>query len=177
MRWLATVTLLSVAAVAGAQDPYDTESKLGTRWGYLVIDTIVGRPTANWRLSNGLTIDRLPVGHRTIMIRLPIGRYSWEQIDIPYFDLPHELDVSDDRRWAFTIERLRINYAGTLIVSETRSSDGVGVRFVNRSSGVLDRLRENYPEHLEDYGLVFSGSYRDDFLALVMNGDETRNSE
>lgn len=158
--------MLLATTVAMAADVYDTESELGTRYGYLVLDTLAGRPATNWQLSDGLVIKRLPLGRDTRLLRLREGNYRWEEIDVPYFDLPHRIDTSDDSRWSFTVERQKINYAGTLIIDETRASDAVGVRFVNRSSEIVARLREKYPEHVETLGVRFAGSYRDDYLAL-----------
>ncbi len=158
--------MLLATTVAMAADVNDTESELGKRYGYLVIDTIVGRPATNWQLSDGMIIKKLPLGRNTRLLRLREGNYRWEEIDVPYFDLPHRIDTADDSRWSFTVERQKINYAGTLIIDETRASDTVGVRFVNRSSEIVTRLREKYPEHVATLGVRFAGSYRDDYLAL-----------
>ena len=174
MKLVRVTVLLIATTVAMAADVNDTESELGTRYGYLVLDTIVGRPATNWQLSDGLVIKRLPLGRETRLLRLREGNYKWEEIDVPYFDLPHRIDTADDSRWSFTIKRQKINYAGTLIVDETRASDAVGVRFVNRSSEILARLREKYPAHVEALGVRFAGSYRDDYLAL--ESDEAANA-
>jgi hypothetical protein len=166
MKPVRIVALLLATTVAMAADVYDTDSELGKRYGYLVLDTIVGRPATNWQLSDGLVIKRLPLGRDTRLLRLREGSYRWEEIDVPYFDLPHRIDTSDDSRWSFTVKRQKINYAGTLIIDETRASDAVGVRFVNRSSEIVARLREKYPDHVAMLGVRFAGSYRDDYLAL-----------
>lgn len=157
---------LLLPVFAGAADPYDTESDLRRNHGYLVIDTIIARPVTRWRLTREFTIDRLPLGRQTLLVRLPEGRYQWQELSVPYFDLPHVYDTEDDRRWSFRIERQKINYAGTLIVDELRSKDAVGVRFINRSSEVGALLEENYASLLEQFGLVYSGWYRDDYLRL-----------
>lgn len=165
-RIVILVALLSAAAFS-AEDFFDTESSLPSRYGYLVIDTIVSRPTKNWRLNKEFAFESLPEGRQTIMIRLRAGSYHWKQVDVPYFDLPHQVDLTDDKRWSFTIERQKINYAGTLIVGDARSSDAVNVRYVNRSSEIARRLHELYPQHLATMAITFSGSYRDDYLDLV----------
>ena len=149
-----------------AADHLDTESELPLRYGYLVIDTIVGRATTNWRLNQSLKFVNLPLGRRTKLIRLPVGNYQWQHIDLPHFDLPHRVDLTDDVRWSFTIKQRQINYVGTLIVNETRGSDSANVRFVNRSSDIVDRLNTQFPMQISRYGLTFSGSYRDDYFLL-----------
>lgn len=170
--WLLLVLLLLPPGEAvPAEDAYDTESLLPSRYGYLAVDTIVGRTVTQWELSKDVVIDRLPLGESTILIRLRAGRYHWSSIDIPYFDLPHHVDLDDDDRWAFRIEPQKINYAGTLIVDPVRASDAVGVRFVNRSSQITGKLREAYPALLATLGVRWAGVERDDFLDLMQRDD------
>jgi hypothetical protein len=172
MRLLIALLLLANVAEVRA-DPYDTESPLPKRWGYLVVDTISGRAVTQWRLDRTLTIDRLPLGRQTVLIRLPAGSYQWQEINIPYFNLPYRIDLFDDKRWAFRVDAQKVNYAGTLIVHETRASDSAGVRFVNRSSEVVGLLEQKFPELLQQFNLQYSGYNRDDFLGMML-GDEDR---
>lgn len=165
--WVVMLTLL-LPLRGIAADAYDTESELQSRWGYLVIDALVRRPVTNWQLNKDFTIDKLPLGRSVMLIRLKSGRYQWDEINVPYFDLPHRLDLADDRRWAFTIHARKINYAGTVVVGEIRSSDSVNVKMLNRTSEVVSLLREAYPAQMNTYELIYSGSSRDDFLDLML---------
>jgi len=167
---VAMAMVLFVALKLHAAEPYDTESELESRYGYLVIDTIVYRTTSNWRLDKTFVIDRLPIGRRTILVRLRAGSYHWQEIDVPYFDLPHRVDLADDERWVVTVKKQEINYAGTLIVGESRGSDSVSVRYINRSSEIVELLRENYTEHLQKYGITYSGRIPDKFFQLTPEG-------
>lgn len=164
------VSLLLPLTGDGAADPYDVISELQGKYGFLVLDTIVARPVTQWRLNRGFVVEQLPLGRQTILVRLPAGNYRWQELGVPYFDLPHRYDTSDDKRWSFRIERQKINYAGTLIVDEIRSSEAVGVRFINRSSEIRGLLEQLYPSQLTAFGVIYTGWYRDDFLSLGQNG-------
>lgn len=173
MRLVLSILLLALALPAfAAKDAFTIEGELPRGYGYLVVDSDIARTVTNWHLSNGLTIDRLPLGQQTTLLRLPEGRYRWTSISVPYFNLPHEIDTGSSRQWQFTVARDVINYSGTLIVAEDRATDAAGVRFVNRSSEIVGRLRIKYPVLLKRYGLRFAGSYRDDFFTLIGEGDE-----
>ena len=119
---LLVFALTFATAQAVAEEALDPGPDLPSRYGYLVVDSIVGRVATNWQLGDVLTIENLPLGRNTRLVRLPAGTYQWQGIDVPYYDLPHQIDVSQDRRWSVVIEKQKINYAGTLIVHETRGS-------------------------------------------------------
>ena len=135
--------------------------------GYLLIDSDIGRKTTDWVLNDDLVVDELPLGRTLRLLKLEKGRYQWQRISVPYFDLPHRLDLSDDSRWGFRITSGRVNYVGTLIVDEVRATDNVDVRFVNRLSEVVERFQKEYPVEAAEYELVYSGLQRDDYLSAM----------
>ena len=166
---LTALCLLAARPAPAADD--DVSSELNNRYGYLALDTMVERPVTNWRLSRSLAIDKVPEGRQLRLIRMRIGKYQWTEINVPYFNLPHRMDLSDDTRWAFEIHPRKINYAGTLVVGEQRSSDSVEVRFLNRTTEVLELLREKFPAQAEVFEVVYSGAARDDFLEFMREPD------
>ncbi|MEL7536525.1 MAG: hypothetical protein AAFZ58_12250 [Pseudomonadota bacterium] len=165
-RWpIAVAATLLLGGIAHGEELRYTQ-------GYLLIDADIGRKTVNWKLNDEFAIDELPIGRTLRLVKLEKGKYQWQQISVPFFDLPHLLDVSDDSRWAFTIEGGRVNYVGTLIVGEVRETDNVDVRFVNRLSEVLDRFEAEFPEEAAQYELAYSGRHRDDFLNDYLASDD-----
>ena len=163
-RCLALVVLCLSAASAAEPESI----KLDYKEGYVVIDTDVRRTVADWRLEGKVSMGELPLGRNLRLMPMKAGSYQWTEISVPYYNLPHALDLSDDQRWSFKVERHKINYFGTLIVAEDRGSDSVDARLVNRAAQVIELLMEQYPEHLALYQLQYAGSKRDDFIDLVM---------
>ena len=95
--------------------------EVSKRYGFLLVDSHVQRTVSAWTLSAQKIVPlRPPIGRQLKLIKLRPGKYSWKSISVPYFDLPHILDLQDDDRWSFTVERGVINYAGTLFVGEER---------------------------------------------------------
>jgi len=156
-----------VAFSASADDSLAVVEGLKKKQGYLLVHTDVGRKAANWKLNSQITIKALPLGEDFWLLVLRAGKYHWQEIDIPSFDLPHRFDVSDDPRWAFKIEPGVINYAGTLVVGEKRSQTDVSVRYLNRSAEIRAYVQENMPAEYARYGFVYAGLSDDRFLRVV----------
>jgi hypothetical protein len=168
--------LLAFAVLAQAASAEDEREPLKGRYGYLVVDSDVAAKVLGWKLSDLIVIDTLPLGRHLQLLKLKAGKYHWQELQVPYFNLPNELDVSDDERWFFTIERGKLNYAGTLIVGELRQARNVDVRFLNRSAEVLDLVRTRFPTEMERYGLIYSGSNADDFLAFFEGSEAVQSA-
>lgn len=162
--WLALVLLSSGGAAA---DAAPEKFELDYKQGYVVIDTDVRRTVSDWRLEGKVSMGRLPIGRNIQLIKMRPGSYQWTEISVPHYDLPHNLDLSDDKRWAFKVERHKINYFGTLIVGEDRGSKSVDARLVNRTAEILEMLRDQFPEQTALYDIKYAGTARDDFLELV----------
>lgn len=91
------------------------------------------------------------------------GTYQIQSVSVPYFDLPFKKDVSDNRRWRFTIEAGKVNYAGALLVAPERSSDYVRIELKNRWATSLNEMRASYSELLNAYPWVINMAYEDPF--------------
>lgn len=165
MAYVIAVTAL-LASSASADDG-EEKIELDFKQGYVVIDTDVRRTVSDWQLEGKVSMGRLPIGRTIKLMPLRPGTYQWTEISVPYYDLPHALDLSDDPRWSFRVERHKINYFGSLVVGEDRGTKTVDARIVNRAAEVIELLREQYPEQMKLYELTYAGHTRDDFLALI----------
>ena len=150
----------------------DTVKKLSNGQGYLLLDLNIKHPVSSIKFvrsdssrGKGVQVPSLPIGRHLMLLPIKKGTYQWDTINVPHYDLPFRVNVRDDERWSFEIQKKTINYIGQLIVEKDRGTRYVPVRWLNRAASSLEEIKEKYGDLLLKYPLAFSGHARDDFLS------------
>ncbi len=184
---IATCVLLApVASFADTTITAHAPAPLKKRNGYLIVDLDLQRDTGaitigRWRGSPSASKRKLKTvaelgplreGRHLYLLSLPEGEYAWSEINIPHYDLPHRVDLSQDERWSFSVRAQQLNYSGQLLVNEDRSSDTASVLLLNRIAYSLDDLRTTFPEAFAAYPLRSAGTYRDTFIETFLTSTD-----
>ena len=115
----------------------------------------------------------LKVGNNFSIIKLPAGEYQWNRITMyndRFFDL-------DDNNFKINVRPGVINYGGHLQAKINFRFSTAQFNYMNRSSVVMDKLKESYPDIYEKYPLVFSGHFPDPFISHYKQLVEDRGSK
>jgi|GEM_PF-588773 len=138
-------------------------TELKRRQGLVLIDTETYRRVSAWRLGTDLPTIRPQQGRRFALLTLPTGSYHWQNIDVPYFDLPYQRTLNREPQWGFQVKPGVLNYFGSLQVGKARGRASVDVRLLNRSAEVLKLLSEEHSHLLTKFPFVYSGNTPDEF--------------
>jgi hypothetical protein len=180
--------LLLVAVLGPASSKSDdaltinAPQELDKKSGYLLVDlnlerdigiVVIGSAT---RLSSSrrnvtkpfIKLGPLSAGRHLYLLSLPEGEYSWSEISVPHYDLPHRVDSSEDSGWRFRVMAGQINYAGQILISKERSSSKVSIALLNRIAYTLDELRAAYAIPFDRYQLHYAGLTRDLFVEEIL---------
>lgn len=100
-------------------------------------------------------------GESFSVIKLPAGEYQWTRINMHndrFFDL-------EDNNFKINVKAGVINYGGHLKVKINYRFSTAQYNYMNRSSVVMDKLKQEYPEIYGSYPLIFAGHSPDPFIA------------
>ncbi|MFC4701156.1 hypothetical protein ACFO4O_13360 [Glaciecola siphonariae] len=160
--------LFAVSFGLGAQSTSSLQP-LAKNEGYVVIPIIIeGYVPFDVKLEETKAFGEshkvrdLESGLNFSLIKLPAGEYQWSRINFRsnhYFNLEEhdfELHVKPDV----------INYGGHFAIDINYRFATARYNYVNRSSSVIEKLNEHYPEIFEQYPLIFSGISPDPFIAF-----------
>lgn len=141
--------------------------------GYLVIKLDIGSNFARVKLSGNrkdADIILKPNANGYLILSLPKGNYVIDELQVPYFDYPFRLDLTEDPRWQFRINPQTINYLGELYIGPLRGYDAVDYYLKNRTA--VNRLDfcDRYHKQCQQLPFRFAASYRDDFLDTATEG-------
>lgn len=99
--------------------------------------------------------------------RLKKGLYQITRVDAPFFNLPYKLDIENARAWRFYVAEEQINYAGKLVIEQTRGTEYIDVGLFNRFATDLKEIREAAGRFSESLPLNMATGIRDDFQMLL----------
>ena len=122
-------------------------------------------------LDEEFTINLKDVDEGLYLLRLPAGLYQITQVNVPFFNLPFELDTSKKTAWRFSIAEGKTNYIGTLFVDQERSSKLVNVALYNRIATDRDQIKSELPDLLVQAELRNGAGVRDDFYEILSTQD------
>ena len=155
-------------AVAQSLDGTDLETELKPGEAYLLFDSDVNRDGVSLKLDDK-HVYFLKRGKTLHAYRIKAGRYQWESINVPDYELPFYLSLNKNSQWSFTIEERKVNYIGRVLVDSQRGINKVPVKIKNRSAMMLDDYRDVVSFLLERYVFVYGGADKDDFLRFYQN--------
>lgn len=124
------------------------------------------------KVFSSLSIDRFQSGNNYRLLAVPAGRYYYSQV---YSDEEKNSAYWEIRNFDYYIDvqENRTSYAGHLI-SEMYSDQHTDFNFRNRSSQAFRHIQECCQLISKKYPLIFTGSYPDPFLDLLMETPEDR---
>lgn len=187
-RFLVMLPMVIAASICSAGQPLQLGplplQPLPSRQGYLLINLDVngvapsfhirklkGRPSSRKRQIYNVQIKAAAEGLG--WLTLEEGSYEFSRIDVPYFDLPYQLDTSDNLLWRFNVEAGRVNYLGKLFIDGRRSVNAVNVQLINRIAADLRLIQGEFSGILKSYPLRHAADYPDSFLSMLeASGDE-----
>lgn len=163
----------------------DEAGPLGGRTGYLLLDLDVAGTAPSFEFVRVADWDRrdsydppaifgrirntqvVNLGGKTdgfYLIRVPAGLYQIIRVNVPYFDLPYQVDTGFRRQWRFSVQAGKTNYLGKFYVNQSRAARTVDVRLTNRIASDIDRWQSELGPLLAESPLRMGTGYRDDFL-------------
>lgn len=98
------------------------------------------------------------------LISVPAGKYQISKISAPLFNLPHIVSLRSDPRWAFTVEKKKINYIGNIHIAKERKRGSIYFSRTNQIAAEMNNIKLKYFNELERYPLTQGFGSRDDFL-------------
>ena len=116
-----------------------------------------------------ISLKGLTEGFYSLVLR--DGLYQVTSVNVPFFNLPFELDTSDQTSWRFSIADGKTNYIGELFIDSERSSKYVNVALFNRVATDKQVIETSFPELLTAAPLRNGSGVRDDFLKLLNQPD------
>ncbi len=153
----------------------DEDRILSQEEGYLLIgiDTQVDlhRIRIDGPQNIFLTKNDLKSGGHYILVNLPAGEYSIDQI-FSYRNIKFRFDKDN---WRFSVKPQMISYVGDLEVSITDFGFGGYFELINNSASALVYLEENYPNILDKRKIVYTGVLEDRFFDYVRSYKEGSN--
>ena len=148
--------------------------------GYLILDLDIDSPVSEITLRRKIEkysyygykkaivrIVNINQGANLTIIKLSAGTYRWEDIKVPFYNLPYVHDLSKKNLWQFKIFPNRLNYVSKITVKEKRSTTSVDITRLNRIAESLPNINQQFKNLLKKYPLIYSGFEPDDFLALL----------
>lgn len=151
----------AVAASESSHSPLDDDE------GYLVMALYIdGRVPNSIKLRSQALFGRsdemssLKQGQNFKLVKLAAGKYSWDRINVNnvnYFDLR-------DQSFDITVHARKINYGGHFMVDINDRFNTATFNYVNRSSEVIDYLKNCCEALNQRYPLVFSVDSVDPFI-------------
>lgn len=138
--------------------------------GYLVIKLDIGSNFAKVKLSGNrkdASIVLKPNANGYLILSLPKGNYAIDEMQVPYFDYPFRLNLTDDPRWQFRIDPQTINYLGELYINPLRAYDAVDYYLKNKTAVNRVDFCDHYQEQCRQFPFRFAANYRDDLLPTV----------
>ena len=168
------LALLSLAVPLGcASRPLvPSESvRLGQNEGILVIHT--DSPLQFKLRAEGFDgVWKQDSGDQISLVVVPAREYRWRTIWLRLGNFSLRFTPPEDERWSFRVRSGTICYPGSIQASE-RGRYGEGVRTINRSAVVLQRLEQDFATLLDQYPLAYTGHVQDDFLEHYWNARRT----
>lgn len=181
-RFLVILPMVIASSICSASQPLQLGSlpsePLQPKQGYLLINLDVNgvAPSLHIKKLKGRQPTRKKPVY-TVQMKAAAGGFSWltldegsyefTRINVPYFDLPYQLDTSDNLLWRFNVEAGRVNYLGKLFIDGRRSVNTVNVQLLNRIAADLRPIQSGFSEILKDYPLRHAGDYPDEFLTML----------
>lgn len=185
-RFLVILPMVIVTSICSASQPLQLGplplQPLQPKQGYLLINLDANgvAPSLHIKKLKGrkptrkkptYTVRVKDVAEGFSWLTLDEGSYEFTRINVPYFDLPYQLDTSGNLLWRFNIEAGRVNYLGKLFIDGRRSVNAVNVQLLNRISADLRPIQNEFSEILKDYPLRHAVDYPDEFLTMLEASD------
>lgn len=185
LRHLA-IAVASAALLAGCASfrplPAGSTFELAPDEGLLVIHTVTDRPVLYVTVNGEAVVRSLKRGVRYEIVVAKAGTYRWTEVALAERDEDSRLWKSSWRMkdirdyWTFRVEPGVINYPGQLAIYTAGGlRKGLSdLRIANRSAQIWVLLREQRPDLVERYRLVYTGGERDAFFERVVGGAPAR---
>ncbi|NMP16028.1 hypothetical protein [Thalassotalea sp. Y01] len=165
-----SIGLLTSCATKVSSIKDDIDNKLDKEEGYLLLAVDTNRPLREILISGTklikLTSDDLQKGSNYILINLPAGDYTIDEVKINF---NAHIRGFEDELWQFSVEKDKISYVGHLNATTYTYWYYAGGRFelLNKSSVALEYMEENFPQILAGRDMVYHGVGEDSFFELV----------